>query len=136
MQKIVVNVITVIGIASSVSPWLIPKLDFKQKIIVTLSCILIYLISYIFFITRENSKLRFRLKEIGANHRALSAQFAEKQQIIRGYENASSSINMIMAVAISHTKEAKLQQISEAIFIQLEQAKTGGIKDGKTNKSN
>lgn len=127
MNKLKNHIISILSFITSIVAYFIPNFDMMYKLLIFLIAIVFSLLSYIYQLHKSFSKLQKEYDDVKQKHKALSSQFTEKQTIIKQYENAYSTTQQILGVALSHTKEAKLNEIATSINKQFNQINSGGL---------
>lgn len=136
MNKLKNHIIYILSFVTSIVAYFIPNFDVMYKSLIFLIAIVFSLLSYIYQLNKMFSKLQKDYDDVKQKHKALSSQFTEKQAIIKQYENAYSTTQQILGVALSNTKETKLNEVAKSINLQFTQINSGGLYHVQEKQSN
>lgn len=119
----------IISLALCIIPWVFPNLDWYWKVIITLGIALVSLFISWFRLNRNYRESQRAKQDIENRHRALAAQFDEKNLFLKKYRHALRQFDLFLHLALQNTKEAKLEDIYRAYLIALEELTDGGNRD-------
>ena len=116
MKKLTISIGGAVAIAATIVTWLGPDdLYIRDRIIITLSVAVVCLIYIYIELRKRHKELASNHAKLSQKHKALSRQFEGKQQTIKEYEHAESSIMQLFGMAMQTKKEQKFDVLAEGI---------------------
>lgn len=83
-----------------------------------LSVIIVSLVIYYFQLSKKAKCLNDELAEVTQRHTALASQFDKKLSQEKRYKQAFDNLSMMLHIACTNTKEAKLKDIYAAFLTE------------------
>lgn len=119
----------IISLALCIIAWFFPNLAWYWKVIITLGITLLSLfISWV----RLNQKLKASQKaqqELDIKHKALAAQFDQKNLILRRFQHLAATMERLLQIALLNEDKAKIHLIYQVYIETKRELIDGGNRD-------
>ncbi|MCL1882999.1 MAG: hypothetical protein FWF81_04505 [Defluviitaleaceae bacterium] len=120
----IIKIISGVAMIATIAPWIYPE-DFDLKFRIIIPLVVALLISmYHYFESLWCGKKRekhlndrmIELEKMEQKHKALSIQYEIKKNEVENYKNAVNITQQLLAMALSRTKEQKLDELAKGIM--------------------
>lgn len=119
----------IISLFLCIIPWFFPNSTWYWKIIITLGIALVSLFISWIRLSRKLEESQKALQDLDGRHKALAAQFDQKNIILQKFQHLATTMEQLLHIALLNEDKAKIHLIYQAYLETKRELIDGGNSD-------